>query len=92
MTTDKIEKLSDTVSELASEVARLCEAQKHTTDTLTEIRAEMKEIRKLSDDVTGLKAERSTLKWMIGLLIPASLAGGGMSGWMSQFLSGGGGQ
>jgi len=90
MTTDKIEKLSDTVSELASEVARLCEAQKNTSATLTEIRTEIKEIRKLNDDVSELKAEKNVLRWVIGLLIPASLAGGGVSGWMSQFLSGGG--
>ena len=90
MTTDKIEKLSDTVSELASEVARLCEAQKNTSATLTEIRTELKDIRKLNDDVTSLKSERSVLKYALGLLVPASLAGGGFSGWLSQFLNGGG--
>jgi chromosome segregation ATPase len=88
---DKIEKLTDSISDLSKEVTRLCERAKTTEQLLSEVRSELKEIRQLSDEVATLKSERSAFKWMIGLLVPGSLVAGGTSGWLTTFINGGGG-
>lgn len=79
-----IDDIVRSMNALSKEVVKLASSAEHTTNTLKEIKEEIKEIRTLSNDVTILKSERSTLKWVIGLLIPGAMAGGAGAGWIAN--------
>lgn len=93
MTTEERLKLIDAMlQESTAKLSKLCVELQYAMRDVENMRNEMSEIRELSNRLTKLETQQSVLKWIVGLLLPASITSGAAASWFANMFHNGGGQ